>query len=148
MITGFTGSSAGITQATWVQQRGDYWIKRLAAEYGLHVQAKPWKFFPATKAQIGGGFGYGLTQSQPPRVLIRDALLNLRVTRGDKIAVPLIDEMLVHELVHATGIWNHGPKFKAAYGKVYPWSKPGPVTDFDPGTPRRVLWTMIRREVP
>jgi len=94
------------------------------------------------------GATYGLTEFRPPVIFIQNALLYLRVTDGDKKAIPLIDEMLVHELIHATGISGHGPDFKRAYGKIYPWSKPGPVTEFDPGTSRRVLWSQIIRRLP
>jgi hypothetical protein len=136
-------------EKSWLQQRGDYWVARLAADYSLHVQPKSWQFSTLTRQQLRrSGATYGLTQSQPPIIFIQNELLNLRKTDGDKNAIPLIDEMLVHELIHATGIYNHGARFKAAYSKVYPWSLPGPVTEFDPGTPRRELWSRITRRLP
>lgn len=133
----------------WLQQRGEYWIDRLAVGYNIYVKQLPWQFKTMTRTQLRHyGATYGLTESRPPVVFIQDALLALRQSDGDEKAVPLIDEMLVHELIHATGIYNHGPRFKTAYGKVYPWSKPGPVTEFDPGTPRSVLWSLITRRLP
>jgi hypothetical protein len=137
------------TSGNWLQERGEMWITRLADEHSLHVKPVPWQFLTLTRAQLRPyGATYGLTQMRPPVVFIQDELLALRAVIGDEKAVPLIDEMLVHELIHATGVRDHGAEFKKRYGKVYPWSKPGPVTDFDPGTPRRVLWGQIKRALP
>jgi hypothetical protein len=133
----------------WLQQRGEYWITRLADEYDIHVKPWRWQFKTMTRQQLQRyGAIYGLTEFQPPVIFIQDALLYLWVTDGDKKAIPLIDEMLVHELIHATGISGHGADFKRSYGKIYPWSKPGPVTEFDPGTSRRVLWSKITQRLP
>ena len=120
---------------TDLQARGEYWIKRLADEYGLHVAAGAWRF---EYRQLGAV--YGRTHERPRLVQIHVGLATLDVA--------LLDEMLVHELIHATGVYDHGPTFKRRYARVYPWAKPGPVTEFDPGTPRRVLWQRIKRELP
>jgi len=112
------------------------------------VKPDQWRFGTMTRWQLERyGATYGLTFMRPPQIFIQDALLALRI-KGDKKAIPLIDEMLVHELIHASGVDGHDTEFKKRYDKVYPWSKPGPVTDFDPGTPRRVLWAAIRKELP
>ncbi len=132
----------------WLQQRGEYWIKRLADDYSITVTGA-WPFITADSATLSREGGtYGVTWKNPPVVKILDRLLEYRIAAGDKAAVPLIDEMLVHELIHASGIYNHGAGFKQRYSKVYPWSKPGPVTEFDPGTPRKALWARILEEVP
>ena len=134
---------------SWLKQRGEYWITRLAAKYDITMRYGAWRFGTLTRQQLTRyGATYGVTFMQPAQVFIQDQLLQLRVVDGDKKAVPLIDEMLVHELIHASGVSGHGAEFKKRYGKVYPWSSPGPVTEFDSGTPRRVLWSRITRRLP
>jgi hypothetical protein len=122
-----------------LQRRGEYWIERLSTEYDLHVLPGEWSFVIRRLRGI-----YGETSYRPrQRIRIHEELIKLA-------DYALLDEMLVHELIHATKPKgpSHGPEFKRRYAKVYPWAKPGPVTEFDDGTPRRVLWSRISRALP
>lgn len=126
----------------YLAERGPYWIKRFSEEYNLHVTpGRPWRFH--SRHFTRGGY-YGLTDLGDRAVWI-----NIHLFQPDSWQV-FVDEMLCHELVHATeppGA-THGSEFKRRYGRVYPWAKPGPVTEFDPGTPRRVIWRRLQHAVP
>lgn len=127
----------------WLADRGPYWIERMAVEYDLHVTKgrHPWWFF---SREFGKAGLYGLTVPRD-----RTIWINIHLFQPDGWQV-FVDEMLCHELVHATNPpgASHGAEFKRRYARIYPWATPGPVTEFDPGTPRRVIWRNLKRAVP
>lgn len=129
------------SRSAYLQERGEYWVDRMKREYGLIVPGtKPYRFTAVYR--VLGGEVYGVTYVGARRITLEARLWD--------VGLHHVDEVLVHELVHATKPKGpaHGPEFKKRYGSVYPWSKPGPVTEHDPGTPRRKLWRELTTQLP
>lgn len=129
-------AASGAARGTWLTERGAYWEARLRDEHDLRVPVG----YRYRHRHCGELYGY--TRADRRGITLHTRLLDVHPA--------LVDKVLVHELIHAhlNGRGGHGPAFKRAYGAVYPWAKPGPVSDVDPGTPRRELWRALNRVLP
>ena len=126
----------------YLANRGPHWVNRLSDEFKLNVCFGSEYVFIAA-APLLRGARYGLTAPNSHISILHAGLF----TTGLDVA----DMCLVHHLLHGVNPRyepEHGPAFRKFLNKVYPWSKPGPVTEYDPGTPRRELWQRVVEALP
>lgn len=126
------GEELDVGRTDYLKSRGPYWIDRLSDEFHLQVRGGTEYSFIAASPLLRSPYAY------------TDPIMHVVILRSELFdsGLDVADMYLVHMLIHGTGMKDdiHGPEFRKRFSVIYPWDKPGVITEHDPGTPRRELF--------